>query len=126
LHVASLMARAAFLDEGRPAPGDTKETLIRLLKRAVTEVPWPELPEKAEDMFNRQFRALTIIAEFGEPEAAVEILSRHVQNIEGHVVAPLHVAEYYFHRTDWLLAPVHLAKYYCGLASLCGGKVRRR
>jgi hypothetical protein len=44
LHVISLCNRAAVLGHGRPAPSDTKEGLTRLLKRATTELPWPDLP----------------------------------------------------------------------------------
>jgi hypothetical protein len=33
-------------------------------------------------------RALTLIGHLGEPEAAVEILSRHVEDVERTVVAP--------------------------------------
>jgi hypothetical protein len=82
LHHISLSRRAALLDMGQPAPGDTKETLLRLVKRAITELPWPELPGRTEDLFTLNMRALTIIADYGDPEAAVEILSRHVEEVE--------------------------------------------
>jgi hypothetical protein len=103
LHVASLNCRARHLDEGRPVPGDTKEMLTRLLKRATTELPWPELPGGTEMMFQIHLRALTKTTRLGEPEAAVEVLSRHVEEIERKVVAPNHVAKYYIYRLDLLL-----------------------
>jgi hypothetical protein len=89
---------------GRPAPGDTKEGLIRLLKRAVTELPWPKLPGGTEEMFETQLTALTRIAESDEPEAAVEILSRHVEDVETGVKARNYMAIYHIYRLDWLLA----------------------
>jgi hypothetical protein len=69
-------------------PGDTKDMLTRLVKRATTELPWPELPGGTDEMFAVHLRALTMIAQYGEPEAAVEILSRHVEDVERGVVAP--------------------------------------
>jgi hypothetical protein len=104
VHTSSLISRADLLGMGRPAPGDTKEGLIRLLKRAVMELPWPELPGGTEEMFKTQLTALTRIAESGEPEAAVEILSRHVEDVETGVKARDHVAIYHIYRLDWLLA----------------------
>jgi hypothetical protein len=104
LHIASLVTRSTMLDLGRPAPGDTKEGLIRLLKRAITEHPWPKLPEGTEETFDTQLRATTSIADLGEPEAAVEIFRAHVEEIEREVVAPNHVARYYIYRLEWLLS----------------------
>jgi hypothetical protein len=46
---------------------------------------------------------LTRIAQFGEPEAAVEILSRHVEHVEGCIMALSHTAAYNICRLDWLL-----------------------
>jgi hypothetical protein len=103
MHVISLRRRAALLEVWRPAPGDTKEKVVCLLKRAATELSWPELPAGTEDMFNAFFRALNLIATFGEPEVAVEILSRHVEDVEKHLTAPNHLAIYLIYRLDWLL-----------------------
>jgi hypothetical protein len=36
----------------RPAPGDTKETLVRLLKRAAAELPWWEIAGQYEGNFH--------------------------------------------------------------------------
>jgi hypothetical protein len=44
LHLTTLVTRATLLAEGRPVPGESKETLLRLLKRAATELPWPDSP----------------------------------------------------------------------------------
>jgi hypothetical protein len=104
LHIRSVLSRAALAGNGRPAPGDTKESLTRLLKRAATEVPWPELPAYTAHMFGTYFWALTIIGKFGEPEAAVEILNRHVEDVEKYVGAPNLVATYLISRLDWLLS----------------------
>jgi hypothetical protein len=103
LHIMSLVSRADLCIEGRAAPGDTPETFIRLLKRAMTELPWPELPGGTREMLDIQLGALTYIAELGEPEAAVEILNRHVEDVERHVVAPKHVARYSIYRLDLLV-----------------------
>jgi tetratricopeptide (TPR) repeat protein len=100
----SLNSRAASLDEGQPAPGDTKETVLRLLKRATTDLPWPKLPAGAAEMFLTHFRALFYVARLGEPELAVEILNRHVEDIERRVVAPSDVARYCILRLEWLLS----------------------
>jgi hypothetical protein len=94
LHIVSLLSRAEMCIKGRFAPGDTKEALIRLLKRAMTELPWPELPQDTHAMFAIQFGALALMAELGEPGAAVEIFNCHVEDVERHVVAPKHVARY--------------------------------
>jgi hypothetical protein len=102
MHVNSLNTRATLLNNGRPVPGDTKEGLIRLLKRATTELPWPELP--IERILDAHLKALGFLAAFDEPEAAVEILSRHTEDVERHVVAPSHRAKYYLQRLDWLLS----------------------
>jgi hypothetical protein len=102
MHLFSLMSRGKCLELGRPAPGDTKETLIRLLRRAATELPWPELPAKTKDMFDTSFGALDVIARLGEPEVAVDILSRHVEDIERKVVALNYVAKYLIYRLHWL------------------------
>jgi hypothetical protein len=83
--------------------GDTKDVLIRLLKWAITEVPWPELPGGTKKMFEVQMDALDIIAECGEPEAAVEILSRHVEDVERYVSGPSRLAMYCIYRLAWLL-----------------------
>jgi hypothetical protein len=105
IHINSLISRSnLLLDTGPPAPGDTKETLTRLLKRAATELPWPELPEGTEHMFDIHLTALSCIAAFGEPEAAVDILSRHVENLERKLVAPSYMAKYYIYRLEWLLS----------------------
>jgi hypothetical protein len=103
-HIVSLNSRAILIDKGRPAPGDTKEKLIHLLKRATTELPWPPLPQGLRQMFAFYVIALNIIAKFGEPEAAVEILKRHVEDVERHVTAPNRVATYLIYRLDWLLS----------------------
>jgi hypothetical protein len=111
MHAHSLVSRAILLERGRPAPGDTKETLVRLIKRAAIELPWPELPGGAQDIFEGPFVSLDIIAKFGEPEAAVEILSQHVEDVERRLVARNHVAKWYIYRLDWLLsAAVKLAE----------------
>jgi hypothetical protein len=102
-HHVSLVSRGALVESGRPAPGDTKETLTRLLKRAATEIPWPELPGGTEQMFCTQMRALIIIADFGEPEAAIEIMGRHVEDVERHVVARKFVVAYLICRSQWSL-----------------------
>jgi hypothetical protein len=107
LHFRCLESRATFLRRGQPAPGDTEEGLIRLLKRATTELTWPELPEGTEKMFDWQLRSLSLIAKFGEPEAAVGILNRHVEDTERKMVAPSYasyVAKFYIYRLDWLLS----------------------
>jgi hypothetical protein len=103
-HLCTLIIRKALLEQRRPAPGDSEELLVRLLKRATRELPWPQLPADTEEMFDTCFRALTFIGQMGEPEAAVEILSRHVDDIERRVVAPNFMAQYYICRLDWLLA----------------------
>jgi hypothetical protein len=104
VHIVSLITRGKLLDEGRPVPGDTKGMLIRLVKRATTELPWPELPGKTKEMFFMHLRALALISRYGEPEASVEILSRHVEDVEKGVVAPNYLAAYFINRLDWLLA----------------------
>jgi hypothetical protein len=104
VHIVSLNSRASLLDEGTPVPGDTKEKLSRLLKRAVTELPWPELSGGVHEMRGAYFRALTTLAYFGEPEVAVEISSRHVEDLERHVVTPDFVATVHICRLDLLLA----------------------
>jgi hypothetical protein len=103
-HIISLVKRAALFENGHPAPGDTKETLLRLLKRATTELPWPELPEGTQEMFKTYFGALSTIAVLGEPEAAVGMLSRHVEDVESKVVDRKYVAKYYIYRLGWLLS----------------------
>jgi hypothetical protein len=104
VHYCSLLSRAVLLEKERPAAaGDTKEKLVCLLKRAVTELSWPELPAETAVMFNTCFRALTEIATFGEPEAAVEILSRHMEHVERRIIGPNHMARYYTYRLDLLL-----------------------
>jgi hypothetical protein len=108
LHVLSICCRASLVDKGRPAPGDTQERVNQLLKRAVTEIPWPELPGGVKRMFEVQMLALHFMARLGEPEAAVEILSRHVEDIESEVGASFlglgYIAKYYIYRLDWLLS----------------------
>jgi hypothetical protein len=97
-YLLTLKARAGLLGEERPVPGDTKELLLRLLKR-------PELRgEGIELMFEGQLTALTIIGEYGEPGVAVEILNRHVEDMERHLIAPRHVREYHVNRVQLLLA----------------------
>jgi hypothetical protein len=103
MHVASLNTRSAMLNKGRPAPGDTKEGLVRLLKRAVTELSWSEIPGRTDMVFKVHLPALSHIAEYDSPEAALEILSRHVEDVERKVVAPSHMIKYYVYRLDWLL-----------------------
>jgi hypothetical protein len=104
MHFLSLISRGLLMIDGRPAPGDTKEGLIRLLKRATTELAWPELPGGTHQMITHRLRALTIVSDLGEPEAAIEIFSRHVEDVERKVVAPNHVAMCSIYRLDWLLA----------------------
>jgi hypothetical protein len=91
LHLECLEGRATLLEQGRPAPGDTKEGLIILLKGAATELPWPQLPGRADKMFTWFLRSLITIARLGEPAAAVEVLSCHVGYVERRMVAPNHV-----------------------------------
>jgi hypothetical protein len=88
----------------RPAPGDTKDRLMPLLKRAVTELPWPELPKGIPALFLTCFGALSLIADFGEPEEALEILSPHVKDVESKVVDRNYVAQYYIFRSEWLVS----------------------
>jgi hypothetical protein len=64
MHVFSLASRALLLETG-PAPGDTKELLIRLLKRASTELPWPELPGGTADLFDVHLKALMVLSKIG-------------------------------------------------------------
>jgi hypothetical protein len=104
LHINSLISRGVRLANGQPAPGDTKERLIRLIKRATSELPWPELPGGTKDMFDAHLTLLSYVAEFGEPESAVEIFNAHVEEVERKVVAPNYAAKYYIYRLDWLLA----------------------
>jgi hypothetical protein len=104
LHHASLISRGVLVEKGRPAPGDTKDTLTRLLKRAVTEIPWPELPGGTKAMFSFQMKALIVIANFGEPEAAIEIMNRHLEDVERHVVARKFVVPYTICHAQWLLS----------------------
>jgi hypothetical protein len=104
MHFGSLHGRGILLDKGCPLPGDTKETLNRLLKRAATELPWPELPGDTRRLFMVQMTALAMIARFGEPEAALEILNHHVKDVDGRIIVPKYVAMYYLYRLDWLLA----------------------
>jgi hypothetical protein len=115
----SLIGRATLLQMGQPLPGDTKETLIRLLKRAVTELPWPELPLGTTEMLETHCRALTVLDHLGEPEIAVEISGRHVEDVERHVIkAPLLLAAFYICRLDWLLSAAW--KYSkCGICGNC-------
>jgi hypothetical protein len=40
----------------------------------------------------------------GEPKAAIEILNRHVEDVERHVVAPKYVAIYHLYRVIWRLS----------------------
>jgi hypothetical protein len=75
-----------------------------LFKRATTELPWPELPGGTEDMFRFHLPALNAIAAFGEPEAAVDILSGHVEEVERKVVAPRYLAKHQIYRLEMLLA----------------------
>jgi hypothetical protein len=104
LHIFVVGTRGLLVSEGRPVPGDTKKTLIPLIKRATTELSWPELPGKTDIVVAGHLRALTIIARLGEPEAAVEILARHVEDIERGLDAPNHLAVYYLYRLSWLLS----------------------
>jgi hypothetical protein len=103
LDVVSLNTRVTYMSGGRPAPGDTRETLIRLLKRAVTDLSWPELPDGTRRVLGTYMKALAKIADLGEPEAAIEIFSRHVEDVERHVVAPNYVAKCLICRLEWLL-----------------------
>jgi hypothetical protein len=105
VHFASLARRVSLLQLERPAPGDTKEGLIRLLKRAATVIPWSNLSKAAHGNVVTQLSTLTNIVRLGEPEAAVKILARHAEDVEGHAVAP--------HR----LATPHLSLGLCA----CGG-----
>jgi hypothetical protein len=104
MHIDTLVTRGILLNDGRPMPGDTQETLIRLLKRGLTELPWPELPGGTKMLFGVHLRALTLISQYGEPEAAIELLSRHVGDVERGVVASKGVAAYYMYRLDLLLS----------------------
>jgi hypothetical protein len=103
-HFISVIHRATSIIKGRPAPGDTKETLLRLLKRATSELAWPELPKGTEKLFLMCFRALSLIAGFGEPAAALAILDRHVNDLENKVVDREYAAKFYVFRLDWLLS----------------------
>jgi hypothetical protein len=110
VHFVSLVSRAMILLDGRLAPGDTSETLTRLLKRACLELPWPELPGGTVELFNTHFAALIMIAQLGEPEAAVEILNRHVEDVEKRVVAPKDLAAFSIYRLNFLLGAAVKAK----------------
>jgi hypothetical protein len=103
LHIQGLIGRAILLDKGHPLPGDTKDKLIQLLKRAVTELPWPELPGGTIEMIETYFGALALIVQLGEPEAAVEISSRHVEDVEKKVVASDHLGICHVFRLHWVL-----------------------
>jgi hypothetical protein len=107
LHIQGLIGRAILLDKGHPLTGDTKAKLIQLLKRAVTELPWPELPGGTIEMIETYFGALTCLDKFGEPEAAVEISSRHVEDVEKKVVTSDHLGMYQVFRLDWLLSAAY-------------------
>jgi hypothetical protein len=102
LHIMTVCTRA--VQDGRPARGDTKETLMPLLKRAVTELPRPELPQDTELLEKTHFWALSIIADMGEPEAAVAILSPHVEYVEKKVADPKFAATFHISRWEWLLS----------------------
>jgi hypothetical protein len=107
VHVLSLVRRAYLLPTGpllpgSPAPGDNKERLIGLFKRAAMEPPWPELPERKE-AFDAYLMALTFIDDLGAPEAALEISGGHVENVERRVEAANCVAKFYIYRLEWLL-----------------------
>jgi hypothetical protein len=101
--VNCLQRRATWLLEGRPVPGDTKAILAILLKRAALKLPWPELPGGTQKMFDIHLEILAYLAQMGEPEAAVEICSHHMEEVERHVKAPNNVAKYHFYRLEWLL-----------------------
>jgi hypothetical protein len=104
VHIITLITRSKLLITEQPVPGDTEGGLTRLLKRALTELPWPELPEGTEQIFDFHLTALSFITAFGEPEVAVEILNRHVEDVERMIVAPNDLAKYYMYRLHWLLA----------------------
>jgi hypothetical protein len=104
LHFASLISRVDLMIKGRPAPGDIKEKLVPLFKRAAAELPWPELPGGTELMFNHPLQALSFVARCGEPEAALEIFSGHVEDVERKVSACNIVAKIYIYRLHWLLS----------------------
>jgi hypothetical protein len=92
MHALTLVNRMSLVGRGRPVPGDTKEGIARLLKRAALVFPWPDLPPEGlggrDQALEIYLRSLVMIARSGEPEAAVEILSRHVQEIERRVLSP--------------------------------------
>jgi hypothetical protein len=54
-------------------------------------------------MFERQMVALDLIADLGEPGAAVEILNRHMEDVKRHVVARNQIVMYYICGLEWLL-----------------------
>jgi hypothetical protein len=54
-------------------------------------------------MFTTHFSALSMIASLGEPEAAVEILNRHVEDVKRKIVAPKDLAAFSIYRLEFLL-----------------------
>jgi hypothetical protein len=104
MHFLSLVSRATLLDKKGPALGDTKERLLGLLKRAASETPWSEPPEGMAHKPETYLRSLTDIARFGEPQVAVEILNRRVQDAERNRMTPKVLAKYYIYRLALLLS----------------------
>jgi hypothetical protein len=88
----------------QPVPGDSIESLFPLFKRAITEFPWPQPPAEVKKMCGTYFMALGCLRWLCEPDVAIEILNRTVEDVERRIVAPIHVAEFHIFRVDWLLA----------------------
>jgi hypothetical protein len=61
-------------------------------------------PRGTKAFFDVCLEALSYVAVFDGPEAALEILDRHVDDVERKVVAPNHLVKYYLHRLEWVLA----------------------
>jgi hypothetical protein len=92
----SLVSRATLVERGgllRAIPRRRSSACSSGLSRSSRG---PSSP--GDTLFESALRALTIIADFGEPEAAVEILSRHVEDVERHVVAPKFIGAFYIYR----------------------------
>jgi hypothetical protein len=104
IHFVSLLGRATLLNKEGPSLSDTQERLLSLLKRAASEAPWSEPPEGMAHKPETYLRSLTDIARFGEPQAAVEILNRRVQDAERNKMAPKVLAKYYIYRLALLMS----------------------
>jgi hypothetical protein len=105
LHFASLNGRAILLHDERPAPGDTKEGLLRLLRRAATEFGILDLYRSTPIAFEEHLENLSWTARLGEPETAVDIFRCHTGhvNLERQGVAPESLATYYIRRSECVL-----------------------